>query len=266
MMIRLGIEGGRRAVINRVKELSAPVLISANSLWDKRTQKFSRGRCDSYAGLDVALDSGGFVAMHRYGGYRWSVADYVKLAGYMRPAWWAQMDFCCEPELAADRESVRNRISMTVAHLEECERVADGENVRAPMPVLQGWRPEDYCRGRIYEQDQWPELVGVGSVCRRQVHGPDGVMAVVEALDQAVPAHVMFHLFGVKSTALAELLRRFPNRILSMDSMAWNARARWAGASASSARADFMEQWYERQVATVHGVLHDPQLDFFLNQ
>ncbi len=115
MIIRVGIEGGRKPVLERARTLGAPLLISANSLWDNRRQRF--GRIAQYAGkgYDLALDSGGFVAMQKYGGYRWSAVQYAALAKILQPTWWAQMDFCCEPELAAGAAQVASRIDRTVA-------------------------------------------------------------------------------------------------------------------------------------------------------
>jgi hypothetical protein len=49
---------------------------------------------------------------------------------------------------------------------------------------------------------------------------PDNLYRIVDALEEALPPHVGFHLFGVKSTALAKLKDR--TRIVSADSMAWN--------------------------------------------
>lgn len=139
--------------------------------------------------------------------------------------------------------------------LQECQRIADGEGVPNPMPVLQGWKPEDYIQGPIYEQDYaWPSLVGIGSVCRRQVNGHTGVMAVVEALNCKVPTGVKFHLFGVKSQAIARLIEEFPERIASTDSQAWAMRARKEANQTgvpcdNQMRSDCMVKWYESQIA-----------------
>jgi hypothetical protein len=46
---------------------------------------------------------------------------------------------------------------------------------------------------------------------------------IVDALEEAIPTHVGFHLFGVKSAALTKLKDR--TRIVSADSMAWNYAA-----------------------------------------
>lgn len=264
MQIRVGMEGGRRAVLDRARELGAPILISANSLWNNRRRQFS-GKWKCYSGFDLALDSGGFVAMRQFGGYRWTVRQYVELAKAIHPTWWAQMDFCCEPELAADRAAVATRIAATAHHLRECRSIASGENVPAPLPVLQGWHPVDYCQGPIYERDYpWPDLVGVGSVCRRQVGGRDGLMAVVEALHGCLPAHVKLHLFGVKSTALEKILIEFPDRVASMDSMAWNYGSRLEALHAgivhtNAVRAASMAQWFQRQTARVESTRSQSQ-------
>lgn len=257
MKIRVGLEGNRKPVIARAKELGAPILVSANSLWDNKRKTWNGWRC--YEGMDVALDCGGFVAMKQYGGYRWTVEEYIKLAAAMRPEWYAQMDFCCEPEIAADQSVVFKRIDSTVAHLHACQDAARNAGTARPMPVLQGWNPSDYCQGPIYDTGfEWPALVGIGSVCRRQVNGPDGVVAVVSALNSKVPDHVQFHLFGVKTTALKELATRFPNRIASSDSMAWNSAcshdSRKQGFSRTGAvRADYMARWYTKQRAMING-------------
>lgn len=250
MKVRIGMEGGRSHCINRARELGAPVLVSANSLWDQKRQRFSGWQC--YAGLDLALDSGGFVAMARYGGYRWRVDQYVDLARAMAPSWWAQMDFCCEPEVVK-AGGVAKRIDATVDHLLACQGEARRAGVKMPMPVLQGWHPADYCSGPIYGWREWPELVGIGSVCRRNVYGADGILAVLEALDRRVPPGVRFHLFGVKSAVLALLLERFPERVASVDSMAWSVAYHWdcrhARTSKNGAdRAERMAQWYGRQM------------------
>jgi hypothetical protein len=262
MKIRIGIEGGRKPVLAKAKELGAPILVSANSLWrDGKFRSFN-----SYLSHDVALDSGGFIAMKKYGGYRWSVGEYVNLAKEMKPAWWAQMDFCCEPEIAADRAAVFKRIDQTAEHLNACHDAARKEGVKAPMPVLQGWTPEDYCSGPIYSASyQWPELVGIGSVCRRNVIGKDGILAVVGALHKAVPSFVKFHLFGVKSQALKALVEIFGNRIESIDSMAWNFGCRKDAHRLSvpcsgEMRAEYMGNWYLKQTRQAY----NPQLQFVI--
>lgn len=253
MIVRVGIEGGRRACLAKAKELGAPLLVSAGSLWDARRQTF--GGWQAYRGFDTALDSGGFVAMRLHGGYRWSVEQYAALAREMAPTWWAQMDFCCEPEIAGSRQEVARRIDRTVEGLNACQEAARAAGASEPMPVLQGWEARDYCQGPIFDPGyRWPGLVGVGSVCRRAMGGSSGVLAIMAALDRAVPQGVRFHLFGVKSQAMRRIAEAWPARVASVDSMAWNVAARWDAIHAGRKcdgdfRALKLGEWYAKQTA-----------------
>lgn len=262
-MIRIGIEGNRAPVMARVRALGAPILVSAQSLWDDRRKSFSRS-WRNYEGIDVALDSGGFTAMQLFGGYRFSVEQYAALAAEMRPSWWAQMDFCCEPEIAADPSAVARRIDQTAQHLQQCRRAAADIGAADPLIVLQGWKPDDYCHGPAFDDPafQWPALVGVGSVCRRKLNGADGLIAVISALDRALPSHVRLHLFGVKGAALSRIGDH--PRFASMDSMAWSRAARWRACERQipcdgKLRAEFMETWRAAQLRRVD----DPQMRLF---
>lgn len=227
-----------------VRELGSPCLISVGSLYRPATG-WRRLSPEAWR-LDVALDSAGFVATARFGGYRWSIAEYVAqvatnfacgdavLADRPHPwAWWSQMDLCCEPEIAHDRAEVQRRVVGTVSNLiqtlDEVERwCARGAPVPRPLPVLQGREPEDYVRSAELLQREvgpLPELVGVGSVCRRPLGGRDGLLRVVAALDEALPPHVRLHLFGVKGGG-PQALGALARRVASVDSSAWDEAAR----------------------------------------
>lgn len=146
-----------------------PLLLSAGALWDPAAGRF-RAPPVALWNRDVALDSGGFVAMMR-GGYRWTVEQYVDLVvrgralaarpddrdddlgGFGPPwSWWSAMDYCCEPEIASNRAEVERRMALTVERYVDClgaigawrdEGVTDTPD---PMPILQGRTPEDYVR------------------------------------------------------------------------------------------------------------------------
>lgn len=252
MKIRVGIEGNRAPVMAAIKELSAPVLVSANSLWSQQAKRFKVP--ESLRGLDVALDSGGFIAMRLYGGYRWSSRQYASLAADLAPTWWAQMDYCCEPELASNRAEVFKRIELTVEGLHLCQDAAKQAGIAPPMPVLQGWEPRDYCQGPAFASGfDWPAIVGVGSVCRRPIGGSCGVLSVMSALHHSVPKGVRFHLFGVKSEAIGKILERWPDRLASVDSMAWHMAARWDAVhsgqqNTNQFRAERLRSWYRKQI------------------
>jgi len=66
------------------------LLVSANAFW--KDGKFSGYEALWDIEVPLALDSGGFVAMRRYGGYRWSVSEYIDLAVMVRPVWWAAQE------------------------------------------------------------------------------------------------------------------------------------------------------------------------------
>lgn len=258
--IRLGLPIVGGALPAAARELGAPVLVSANALaryrgqGKERTFAGFRLHAPDLAGLDVALDSAGFVAHARYGGFPWTPEAYVELAASQPWAWWAQMDACCEEEIAGSRGTVRLRQAETIRLLGVCEALAREAGISAPLPVLQGRTVEDY----VWHVDQLGArldglaLVGVGSMCRRQVHGPDGLLAVVDALDKVLPAGVRLHLFGVKSTGLSALAGH--PRVASTDSMAWDTGARYDNKFASrtmDVRVSAMRGWYGAQVSAV---------------
>src|SRR3546814_17495744 len=92
------------------------------------------------------------------------------------------------------------------------------------MPVIQGRRPDDYERcldGLALDYGLTP-LIGVGSMCRREVSGPEGLIAVFDHLDRILPKGVMLHGFGVKGTALRSEERRVGKEGVS------TCRSRWS--------------------------------------
>lgn len=239
--------------------VGATILVSANALWNDAKREFRLPDPAPYG--NIALDSSGFVAMKRYGGYRWDVSEYVEFASTKPWKWWAAMDYCCEPEIAEDRAEVQRRVDLTVETLAECrEYVTYWQEVEGvhwatqPMPVLQGWRAEDYrrCVAGVNKVlgGKWPEVVGLGSVCRRKLHGPDGLLALLDEMDLVLPAGVRLHLFGVKSTAL-DKIGKHP-RVASTDSCAWDMDARMKACKAGKSntlahRGEVMRAWYDKQ-------------------
>jgi len=123
---------------------------------------------------------------------------------------------------------VKERLSRTIGANRETRRRAEDAGIADRfMPVLQGRRPCDY--ERCADALAWSMIpgrtVGVGSMCRREVRGPQGLIAVVEHLDRILPAGVTLHCFGVKGSALP-FLRPFDQRIASIDSQAYGIAAR----------------------------------------
>ena len=236
LTIRVGLANPNGRMPSEMERRELPVMLSANSLFDHEKGRF-RDIPSNLMDLDVALDSAGFVAMKRYGRYPWSIAQYVNLVLMGGFTWWSQMDCCCEQEIAGDRETVRGRIEATAKMLGLCR----DELSRAlqcapefapfttqPMPILQGWKSSDYELSAQLTDDvlsgDWPDMVGIGSVCRRHLKGEDGLWRVLDAVDRVLPPHVRLHLFGVKGTALTGLVDH--PRVVSVDSMAFEFAAR----------------------------------------
>lgn len=258
--IRVGLPLVGGALPAAARSLGAAVLVSANALARyrgrglERTFSDFRTDCPDLDGLDVALDSAGFVAHAHYGAFPWTVEQYVALAASRRWAWWAQMDACCEAEIAADRGTVRLRQAETIRLLGQCEVLAREAGIAPPMPVLQGRTVEDYVWHvqQLGARLEGLALVGVGSMCRRSVYGSEGLLAVVDALDRVLPAGVRLHLFGVKSSGLSALAAH--PRVASIDSMAWDTGARFGNKFASrtmDVRIEAMADWYGRQIEAV---------------
>lgn len=255
--IRLGLPSSSGGLVTAAFNLEAPVMISANSHWDPRRRRF-RPPCSRLDELDAALDSAGFTAMAHYGGYRWSIRDYVEFAASYSWTWWAQMDFCCEAEVARDRAEVRSRIMHTAvsyaATMDEVRRLRDlgATWLQAPVPVLQGRTPDDYllsAETHCRLNGGLPSFVGLGSVCTR---GAQEVIELLCTLDEELPPSVRLHLFGVKGVVLGMVGDDVRHRVASTDSMAWDyAATRDAQARAVSCdiahRADHMKRWYLQQ-------------------
>lgn len=249
------------ALRRTARRLDAPVLVSANALsvWRRdalglrRWRGFDRRNLHLVRHRPVHLDGGGFVAAARYRGYPWGVREYVELCASAPWRWCAALDWCVEHEVAPDRAEVLDRISATVRLYTECARAARRHGIADRLlPVLQGWRPIDYlrCLDRMPDPSD-AAVIGVGSMCRRHVHGEAGILCVVDALDRALEGRpTRLHLFGVKTAGMAEL-RDHP-RVASFDSQAYGVQARRQAHESGFSKTDaylagVMAGWYRRQ-------------------
>lgn len=199
-----------------------PLLFSANAFFSRRRDGTRYLRSVNLPpGLDVALDSAGYVAMAKYGRYPWSDEEYLDLVSAYPWAFYSVPDLCVEPEIANDRTAVRIRMAGTVAAYYRVSVKAADRGLPPPMPVLQGRTLSDY----LHCADRLPTdgLVGLGSFCRREIGGEMGITHIVEKLAEALP-QARFHLFGVKGAALNHIGQH--PQVESVDSMAWDMAAR----------------------------------------
>lgn len=283
-VVRAGVPQPYGQLITAAHEAGIPVLFSANAFAkpdritshiggmpvspSRRFAGFNLSAARKMPGdLDAALDSAGFVASNRYGCYRWTVQQYYDLVEARPWTWHAAMDFCMEPQVAGSKLVRRIRLNATAQGYLDCANEADRRGAPAPMPVLQGWMPEDYlhCMDLLPIQE-WPELVGLGSVCRRNLDGPDGIAKIVEALDRVLPPQVKLHLFGVKGGAIKEFGSH--PRLASIDSMAWDfaVRCKQRTGRTQAMRAQAMIEWQETQAAVRPQAWGNPVMDDLFSQ
>lgn len=272
---------GDGAILNHAVDMRVPALVSANALsrWSRRKGwpewlGWNLGQLTNASRLaSLSLDSAGFVAMARYGGFPWTTSDYLALAASFPFRWFASMDYCVEPEIARDREEVLDRISRTIRANFDCRSGARDLGIEHRlMPVIQGRRPDDYERcldGLALDYGLTP-LIGVGSMCRREVSGPEGLIAVFDHLDRILPKGVMLHGFGVKGTALSHL-KGIEHRIASIDSQAYGQAARHDAFARGVAKTDalvaqHMQAWTASQLARLRGSAALRQPELFLPQ
>ena len=262
----LGLPTLRDGVLWRTAlRLPAPVLVSANALSRWRVDNLDL-RC--WAGFEtrwlhlvpahpVALDSAGFVAARRYRGFPWDTNEYLDLAAAAPWLWWASQDWCVEPEIAHDEAAVLDRISGTVRLNVLCREGGKRRGIIDRfLPVIQGWHPDQY--RRCLERMPWVRdfpLVGVGSMCRRHVHGEHGILHVLDVLDTAFgSSDARFHLFGLKSQAIA-IASQHP-RVASADSQAYGIAARQDARKVRVSKTDpmlagVMAAWYHEQIRVI---------------
>lgn len=178
------------------------------------------------AARDWALDSGGYMELRKHGRWTISAVDYARRVqelqrkcGRLRFA--AIQDWMCEADaLEATGLDVQEHQRRTVASYLELRALAPD----VPwMPVLQGWTMRDYFdhvemyRAAGVDLTQC-ERVGVGSICRRKA-----TLAASLILCALAREGLRLHGFG----ASASLIKMAGGALVSADSMAWSAGARF---------------------------------------
>lgn len=174
-----------------------------------------------------SLDSGGFTELSKYGAWRTTAHRYAAEVARTRSEigsldWAAPQDWMCEPSMLAKTGlTVADHQERTIDNFIELSTwMPDGVFI----PVLQGWRVDDYLRHidgydrRGVDLTRYP-TVGVGSVCRRGA--TDQIVRVLGRVRAEIGPRL--HGFGVKSGAYASAARH----LTSADSMAWSFRARY---------------------------------------
>lgn len=193
-----------------------PILVSAASLWQKgQGRRFWMPRLAPHR--EFLLDSGAFSLLSTMPDYPYSVHDYVEVARKLEATHIAARDWPCEP-FGRIRVPVEERIRRTVDADAEILDYPD-LNGCAPLPVIQGWTPEQYvaCIDAMKERGLIRDFMAVGSCCKRTSTAE--VMAVARAVRTELPARVQLHFFGLKVTAFRQ--PGFARIAHSVDTGAW---------------------------------------------
>jgi hypothetical protein len=256
-----------------------PLFVSRRRLYKRKT--FPR------AVAPWALDSGGFTQLKDYGGWDLSAAEYAAEVRRYRDEigmldWAAPQDWMCEPWVITGKNrhltpgaapffhgtreargvpldgpdedlasAIRKHQRFTVDNLLELRAIAPDLPF---IPVLQGWRLEDYRRCADMYAEAGVDLtaepvVGLGSVCRRQA---------TEEIDLIVSEFhargINLHGFGVKTDGLGS----YGPNLASADSLAWSFNGRYHACRHGTAKTEanclaHAMQWRARVLGVLDG-------------
>jgi hypothetical protein len=205
-----------------------PLFVTYNTLsaYQRHGDDFPKG-----VATDYSIDSGAYTEISRYGEWRdppdiygGRVYRFIDDIG-RPPDFVAIQDWPVEPAArAASGLTVEDHLEFTLDSLLYL-RAEFPLRHTSWLPILQGWRLDDYLRHEAMHRavgidlTQEP-LVGLGSVCKR------GSSVEIAAIVTALAAMgIRLHCFGVKRDGLA----RIGHAIASADSLAWSATARRSG-------------------------------------
>jgi len=174
------------------------------------------------------MDSGAFSEIKNHGKFRFSVEEYASQInrfmdfGNLEMA--VSQDYMCEPVMLAKTGlTVKEHQRLTIERYDALIKLTDV----FIMPVLQGYKPEEYVEHLDMYKDRLKQgmRVGVGSVCKRN-GDPKQIINVLEAIKAKRP-DLKLHGFGLKKTALSDAY--IVSMLYSADSMAWSYAARREG-------------------------------------
>jgi hypothetical protein len=201
-----------------LNDSTVPLFISHRRLYGRKRLPHANTRW--------ALDSGAFSEIAAHGRFDTTPADYIRAIRRYQDNignldWAAPQDHMCEPWILA-RSHIADTVADAQRYTVDNYLTLRGIDDRLPIiPVLQGQTTWDYenhvamyaWAGIDLEAEQ---LVGVGSVCRRQA--TDDIAQIIATLS----VDLKLHGFGVKSDGIA----RYGWMLQSADSMAWSSRGR----------------------------------------
>lgn len=196
--------------------VDVPLFVSHRRL-ARRPYRLPRAR------TDWALDSGAFTEIAQHGRFTTTPAGYVAAVRRYRDdvgrlMWAAPQDHMCEPWVLERSDLAR---TVPAAQRWTTDNYLTLRTLAADLPIIpvvQGQTLDDYRR----HVDAYAaagvdltahQLVGIGSVCRRQATDQIGALVAALASDG-----LRLHGFGVKLTGV----RRYGWCLTSSDSLAWS--------------------------------------------
>ena len=196
------------------------VMYSAGGAWDNRQKQWRKMSFPKTSGMRW-LDCGGFTLLNKYGDYPFSVAAYANLVAATAPAFYATMDYPCEPEInrTMHLQDNRQRIQATVDMAAELMSMESMIGTGTAVPVIQGFALDEYlrCIDLYHQRGLIRPYMAVGSMCKRSNDAEilDLLPPIYEAATAAGVKRL--HLFGLK---LSLLLKPLHDMIWSRDSAA----------------------------------------------
>jgi hypothetical protein len=147
------------------------------------------------------LDSGGFTLLNRFGDYPFTMMQYINFVCWMRPQYFASMDYPCEPNISRSLSLMSNqeRIEKTV---DNALFMSDWEDYTMSklVPVIQGYTLDEYltCIALYRQRGLIRDYMAVGSMCRRisNVELHNLIPIIYEAATAAGCKRL--HYFGLK--------------------------------------------------------------------
>jgi len=173
------------------------------------------------------VDSGGFPSSFLYNGYNRTDLEYLHFVRKTKANLFALRDYPCEPQILQKYNvTAKDQIHRTLEHHIKLLELSERLEVKAkPIPVIQGWELEDYyyCIDLFREHGLITDYMAIGSLCRR--NATKQIQQIIIKVRQELPAWVKLHAFGVKLSALKNIV--VWRALHSCDSSAWDFWARF---------------------------------------
>ena len=201
-------------------------------------------RCRKFAKI-LFIDSGGFPSSFIYNGYNTSDEDYLRFVSQVYADYFALRDYPCEPQILKKfGVTVKDQILRTLDNHLSLLELYENNCVKAkPIPVIQGWKIEDYlhCLDLFQEHGLLKfDYIAIGSTCRR--HEVAYTRKIIFAIRDVLPKKIKLHAFGVKISVLDD--KAIWDSLYSVDSTAWDFIARWKNLKKKSKTSECMAKDY----------------------